>query len=67
VPEKRFWQWARADTHRVELSIEKPCYNSYPHMDITHGLEPHEIDDGYILICQAHPISDKVVIDFDQK
>lgn len=36
-------------------------------MDITHGLEPHEIDDGYILTCQAHPISEKVVVDFDQK
>lgn len=36
-------------------------------MDITHGLEPGEIDAGYILTCQAHPISDKVVVDFDQK
>ena len=36
-------------------------------MDISHGLEPHEIDDGYILTCQAHPISDEVVVDFDQR
>lgn len=36
-------------------------------MDITHGLEPGEIEKGYILTCQAHPISDKVVVDFDQK
>lgn len=34
-------------------------------MDITHGLDAHEIDNGYILTCQAHPISDRVVIDFD--
>jgi len=36
-------------------------------MDVTHGLEPHEIEAGYILSCQAHPISDKVVVDFDQR
>lgn len=36
-------------------------------MDITHGLEPHEIDAGYILTCQAHPVSDEVVVDFDQR
>ncbi len=36
-------------------------------MDIAHGLEPEEIKAGYILSCQAHPISDKVVVDFDQR
>ena len=36
-------------------------------MDITHGLGPHEIEGGFILTCQAHPISEKVVVDFDQK
>lgn len=36
-------------------------------MDITHGLEAGELDAGFILTCQAHPISDKVVVDFDQK
>jgi ring-1,2-phenylacetyl-CoA epoxidase subunit PaaE len=36
-------------------------------MDITHGLEPGELEAGFILTCQAHPISDKVVVDFDQK
>lgn len=36
-------------------------------MDITHGLEPDEIENGYILSCQAHPISDEVVVDFDQR
>ena len=36
-------------------------------MDITHGLEQHEIDTGYILTCQAHPVSDEVVVDFDQR
>lgn len=36
-------------------------------MDITHGLEAEEMEQGFILTCQAHPISDKVVVDFDQK
>lgn len=36
-------------------------------MDITHGLEPAEIEAGYVLACQAHPVSEAVVLDFDQK
>ncbi len=36
-------------------------------MDITHGLEAEELEAGFILTCQAHPISDRVVVDFDQK
>ena len=36
-------------------------------MDITHGLEPHEVEAGYILSCQAHPVSDEVIVDFDQR
>ncbi|MEZ5534851.1 MAG: 1,2-phenylacetyl-CoA epoxidase subunit PaaE [Thiolinea sp.] len=36
-------------------------------MDISHGLEPHEVEAGYILTCQAHPVSDEVVVDFDQR
>ena len=36
-------------------------------MDITHGLEAKEIEEGYILTCQAHPISDAVEVDFDQR
>lgn len=36
-------------------------------MDISHGLEDHEIEAGYILSCQAHPISDEVVVDYDQR
>jgi len=36
-------------------------------MDITHGLDAGEIENGFILTCQAHPISDRVVVDFDEK
>ncbi len=36
-------------------------------MDVAHGLEPNEIEAGFILSCQSHPISDEVVVDFDQR
>ncbi|MBL4822207.1 MAG: phenylacetate-CoA oxygenase/reductase subunit PaaK [Colwellia sp.] len=36
-------------------------------MDINHGLEQHEIDAGYILTCQSHPISAEVVVSFDER
>lgn len=36
-------------------------------MDINHGLEQHEIDAGYILTCQSHPISDEVIVSFDDR
>jgi len=36
-------------------------------MDISHGLEPEEVERGYILTCQAHPLSEEVVVDFDQR
>jgi len=36
-------------------------------MDINHGLEPHEIEAGYILTCQSHPITDEVIVSFDER
>ena len=36
-------------------------------IDITHGLEDGELEKGFILTCQAHPIGDKIVVDFDKK
>jgi ring-1,2-phenylacetyl-CoA epoxidase subunit PaaE len=36
-------------------------------MDISHGLEGHEIEAGFILTCQAHPISDEVIVSFDDR
>jgi ring-1,2-phenylacetyl-CoA epoxidase subunit PaaE len=35
------------------------------HMDIHYGLEPDEIDAGYVLTCQAHPRSERVILDYD--
>jgi len=34
-------------------------------MDVVYGLEPDEIEDGYILTCQSHPRSDTVLVDYD--
>ena len=34
-------------------------------MDVNYGLEPDEVEAGYILTCQAHPTSNKLVISFD--
>ncbi len=36
-------------------------------MDVHWGLEHEEIEKGFILTCQSHPKTDKVVVDFDIK
>jgi ring-1,2-phenylacetyl-CoA epoxidase subunit PaaE len=36
-------------------------------MDVHWGLEEEEIEQGYILTCQSHPLSEKVIVDFDVK
>src|SRR5690554_1616390 len=35
-------------------------------MDQNQALRTEEIENGYILTCQSHPVSDRVVVDFDQ-
>ena len=35
------------------------------HMDIHYGLEPDEIDAGYILSCQSHPRTERLILDYD--
>ncbi len=35
-------------------------------MAVNYSLEPWETDAGYILTCQSHPLTDRVVIDYDQ-
>ena len=34
-------------------------------MDVNYSLEKDEVEAGYILTCQSHPITEKVVIDYD--
>ena len=36
-------------------------------MDANWGLEQEEVDKGFILTCQSHPVTDKVVVDFDDR
>lgn len=35
-------------------------------MDLNYSLEPEEVEEGFILTCQAHPTTEKVVISFDE-
>jgi ring-1,2-phenylacetyl-CoA epoxidase subunit PaaE len=34
-------------------------------MDVNYALEPEEMADGYVLTCQSHPTSERVVVDYD--
>ncbi|WP_306639686.1 1,2-phenylacetyl-CoA epoxidase subunit PaaE [Sanyastnella coralliicola] len=36
-------------------------------MEVNYSLEPDEVERGFILTCQAHPRTEKVVVDFDQQ
>lgn len=36
-------------------------------MDVHWGLEEEEVEKGYILTCQSHPKTEKIVVDFDAK
>lgn len=35
-------------------------------MDVNYSLEPWELKAGFVLTCQAHPVSDRVVVDYDK-
>ncbi len=35
-------------------------------MVANHALEDYEVEKGYVLSCQAYPLTDKVVVDYDQ-
>ena len=34
-------------------------------MEVNYGLDPEEVEAGYILTCQSHPRTAKIVVDFD--
>lgn len=36
-------------------------------MDVNYGLEPEEVEAGFILTCQSHPLTENVMVDFDVK
>ncbi|NVK03028.1 MAG: phenylacetate-CoA oxygenase/reductase subunit PaaK [Oceanospirillaceae bacterium] len=35
-------------------------------MDVSTGLEDYEVKAGYVLSCQSYPLTDRVVLDFDE-
>ena len=35
-------------------------------MDVNYALDEDEVEEGFVLTCQSHPISTKVLIDFDE-
>jgi len=35
-------------------------------MDANFGLEPWEVEKGFVLACQSHPVSEKVTLDYDK-
>ena len=36
------------------------------HMVTNYGLEPWEVEQGFVLACQSRPVSDRVVLDYDK-
>lgn len=37
------------------------------HMDVNWGLEPDEVEKGFVLTCQSHPQTERIILDFDTK
>jgi ring-1,2-phenylacetyl-CoA epoxidase subunit PaaE len=35
-------------------------------MDENYALEEDEVEDGYILTCQSHPLTENIFVDYDQ-
>ncbi|HXV29832.1 MAG TPA: 1,2-phenylacetyl-CoA epoxidase subunit PaaE [Sinorhizobium sp.] len=35
-------------------------------MEANHALEDYEVRQGYVLTCQSHPLSDRIVVSYDQ-
>ncbi|PCI51158.1 MAG: phenylacetic acid degradation protein [Alphaproteobacteria bacterium] len=36
-------------------------------MEINYSLEEEEIEEGFILTCQSHPLTERIVVDFDER
>ena len=35
-------------------------------MDVNHALDPGEVEEGYCLTCQAHPVTERVALTYDE-
>ena len=56
IPGADIFEWILTSTSVLEGSAS---------MDVNYALDKDEVDRGYILTCQAHPTSDKLVVSFD--
>jgi ring-1,2-phenylacetyl-CoA epoxidase subunit PaaE len=36
------------------------------HMDMNYALTDEEVEEGYVLTCQSHPVTSKVTVDYDE-
>ena len=36
-------------------------------MDVNYSLEPWKLKAGFVLTCQAHPLTERVVLSFDER
>jgi ring-1,2-phenylacetyl-CoA epoxidase subunit PaaE len=36
-------------------------------MDRNFALEPAEVEAGFVLTCQSHPLTERVVVSFDER
>ena len=36
-------------------------------MDVNYSLEPWELEAGFVLACQSHPLTERVVLSFDDR
>jgi ring-1,2-phenylacetyl-CoA epoxidase subunit PaaE len=48
-------------------SCRAKLINGAVEMDVNYALEPEELNAGFILTCQSHPASEKLLVDFDVK
>jgi ring-1,2-phenylacetyl-CoA epoxidase subunit PaaE len=50
----------------VRAFLRRSLVDGEVDMDVNFALEDYEVARGFILACQSYPVTDKVVVDFDQ-
>ncbi len=51
---------------RCLLYLPRKVIEGEVEMEINHALEDYEVRQGYVLTCQCHPLTDRVVVSYDQ-